>query len=72
MAIVAANGETANVLAERYNVPADALLRANNFRSAADIRPGTRLVIPVYTAGGSHVARQRAGATARVASVSPE
>ena len=56
MAIVAANGETANVLAERYNVPADALLRANNFRSAADIRPGTRLVIPVYTAGGSHVA----------------
>ena len=56
MAIVAANGETAKVLAERYNVPTDALLHANGFSSAGDIRPGTRLVIPVYQAGGSRVA----------------
>ena len=52
MAIVAANGETAAILAERYNVPRDALLHANGFANAGDIRPGTRLVIPVYTAGG--------------------
>ena len=56
MAIVAANGETASMLANRYNVPTDALLHANGFRSAADVRPGTRLVIPVYQAGGSRVA----------------
>ncbi len=56
MAIIAANGESASMLANRYNVPTDALLHANGFRSAADVRPGTRLVIPVYQAGGSHVA----------------
>ena len=56
MPIVAANGETAAVLASRYNVPTDALLHANGFRSAAEIRPGTRLVIPVYSANGARIA----------------
>ncbi|MBE7220637.1 MAG: peptidoglycan DD-metalloendopeptidase family protein [Caulobacteraceae bacterium] len=56
MSIVAANGESAAMLAARYNVPTDALIHANGFRSAAEIRPGTRLVIPVYQAGGSRVA----------------
>ena len=59
MSVIAANGESASVLANRYNVPTDALLHANGFRSAADVRPGTRLVIPVYQAGG-HVAENRA------------
>ena len=52
MAVIAANGDTANVLGERYNVPTDALLHANGLSSAADIRPGTRVVIPVYNANG--------------------
>lgn len=51
MPVIAANGETAAVLAARYNVPTDALLRANGFSSAAQVRAGTRIVIPVYTAG---------------------
>ncbi len=57
MAIIVANGETAAILGSRYNVPTDALLHANGFSSSGDLRPGTRLVIPVYNAnGGSRVA----------------
>ena len=50
MPVIAATGETAAILAARYNVPTDALLRANAFSSAAQVRPGTRIVIPVYSA----------------------
>lgn len=57
MAVIAANGESASVIAERYNVPTDALLRANGFASSGDVRPGTRIIIPVYNAaGGSRIA----------------
>ena len=64
MAVIAANGDTANVLGQRYNVPTEALLHANGLASAADIRPGTRVVIPVYNAGGG-------AAPARVAKAEP-
>ena len=57
MAVIAANGESAAVLGERYNVPTDALLRANGFSSASDVRPGTRVVIPVYNAAGAAPSR---------------
>ena len=63
MAVIAANGDTAKVLGERYNVPTDALLHANGLASASEIRPGTRVVIPVYNAGG--------GAPSRVAQAEP-
>ena len=53
MAVIAANGDTAGVLGQRYNVPTDALLRANGLSSSADIRPGTRVVIPIYNGGGA-------------------
>ena len=43
-------GETATVLANRYGVPADALLKVNGFSSASQVQPGSRLVIPVYRA----------------------
>ncbi len=49
MPIIAASGESARVLAERYNVPTDVLIRINGFASAAQIRPGTRVIIPVYS-----------------------
>lgn len=50
--IVVAQGETAGQLATRYGVPTDALLRANGFNIASQVQPGSRLVIPVYRAGG--------------------
>jgi len=48
--VVVANGETADTLSTRYGVPRDALIRTNGFGSAAEIKPGTRLVVPVYNA----------------------
>ena len=51
--VIAATGETASVLGQRYNVPTDVLLRVNGFASANDVRPGTRLIIPVYDATAS-------------------
>ncbi len=47
--IIVAQGETAAMLATRYGVPGDALVRVNGFSSASQIQPGARLVVPVYT-----------------------
>ncbi|WP_374305131.1 peptidoglycan DD-metalloendopeptidase family protein [Methylocella sp.] len=49
--VMVAQGDTAETLSRRYGVPADALARANGFTSAAQIQPGSRIVIPVYNAG---------------------
>jgi len=49
--ITVASGETAAMLATRFGVPTDALLRANGYSSAAQVQTGTRLIIPVYRAG---------------------
>lgn len=70
--ITVAQGETAGALATRYGVPTDALLRANGYSTAAQVQPGTRLVIPVYRAGsgGSAVARS-APAAAPAATTAP-
>ncbi|RNJ50312.1 peptidoglycan DD-metalloendopeptidase family protein [Methylocystis hirsuta] len=57
--IVVAQGETAAMLATRYGVPADALLRANGFNIASQVQPGSRLVVPVYRAGGAPVVATR-------------
>lgn len=46
-------GETASMLAGRYGVPADALLRVNGFTSAGQVKQGTRLTIPVYSANAA-------------------
>lgn len=48
--IVVAQGENAQILANRYGVPVDALVRTNGLSAASQILPGTRLVIPVYNA----------------------
>ncbi len=48
--VVVANGETADTIANRYGIPREALIHTNGFSSAAEVRPGTRLVIPVYNA----------------------
>jgi murein DD-endopeptidase MepM/ murein hydrolase activator NlpD len=46
-------GETASMLAGRYGVPADALLRVNGLTSPGQVKQGTRLVIPVYSANAA-------------------
>src|ERR1700730_5497881 len=48
--IVVAQGENAQILATRYGVPVDELVRTNGFASASQVRPGTHIVIPVYNA----------------------
>ncbi len=48
--VVVANGETVDTLSTRYGVPRDAIIRTNGFGSAAEIKPGTRLVVPVFNA----------------------
>jgi len=48
--IVVAQGETAVVLANRYGIPIDALVRSNGLSSASQIQPGSHIVIPVYNA----------------------
>jgi len=65
--ITLAQGENGEVLARRYGVPLDALVRANGFSSAAQLQPGTRVVIPVYNAAlaassGAHVPAASAAA----------
>ncbi|MGJ0533284.1 peptidoglycan DD-metalloendopeptidase family protein [Methylocystis sp.] len=62
--IVVAQGETAAMLATRYGVPTDALLRANGFNIASQVQPGSRLVVPVYRAGGAPVVATRASVPA--------
>ena len=54
--VTVGQGETATVLANRYGVPADALLRVNGYSSASQVTPGTRLTIPVYTASAAAAA----------------
>jgi murein DD-endopeptidase MepM/ murein hydrolase activator NlpD len=46
--VTLADGETPEMVANRYGVPADVLVRVNGFSSASEVTPGSRLVIPVY------------------------
>ena len=59
--ITVGGGDSGSILANRYNVPLDVLLRVNGFASATSIRPGGRIIIPVYNAdngsrSGEHAA----------------
>jgi murein DD-endopeptidase MepM/ murein hydrolase activator NlpD len=51
--IVLADGEDIEVISRRYGVPSAALLQANGFSNASQVHPGTRLIVPVYNAGGA-------------------
>ena len=50
--VVIAQGESLDMISSRYGVPRSALMTANGL-SNADVAPGTRIVIPVYNAGGA-------------------
>jgi murein DD-endopeptidase MepM/ murein hydrolase activator NlpD len=47
--VIAARGDTAYTLAQRYNVPADVIVQSNNLSGPLAIRQGQRLVIPKYS-----------------------
>lgn len=47
-AITVVRGDTVESIARKHGVPAFAILQTNGLRSAADLRPGQRLVIPRY------------------------
>jgi hypothetical protein len=53
-------GDSLNLIATRYGVPASAILEANGLKSAAQVSPGRQIVIPVYNAGGVAAAPVRA------------
>lgn len=55
--VVMAQGETPVMLANRYGVPADALVKANGYATTAAVHPGAKLIIPVYRANASAVAK---------------
>jgi murein DD-endopeptidase MepM/ murein hydrolase activator NlpD len=74
--IVVAQGENAQILARRYGVPVDALVRTNGLSAASAIQPGTRLVIPVYntalaTSSGARAAPKAAAKTTAQAKGTP-
>jgi murein DD-endopeptidase MepM/ murein hydrolase activator NlpD len=50
MPVVVAPGEDAGVIARRYGIPTEALVHANGYSSASEIRPGAHIVIPTYNA----------------------
>ncbi len=71
MPIVVAQGESTGVVARRYGIPEDALLRTNGFSSGAQVRPGTRLVIPIYNAALAASSGVHVGAHHEVAEHAP-
>nr|WP_280987132.1 M23 family metallopeptidase [Hansschlegelia quercus] len=56
-AITVGRGETVNTLANRYGVPASAILQANNLQNANDVTPGQQLIIPGYAGATVHQAQ---------------
>jgi murein DD-endopeptidase MepM/ murein hydrolase activator NlpD len=57
--IIVADGENIDVISRRYGVPQSALLEANGFTSASQVRPGARVIIPIYNANKSAGAEPR-------------
>ena len=56
--IVVAQGETLDMISSRYGVPKAALISANGL-SGPSLAPGSRLTIPVYSAGAAPAPRQQ-------------
>ena len=59
-AITVGQGDTASALSNRYGVPQDALLKVNGLSSASQIKPGSRLTIPVYSISNNEPAARTA------------
>ncbi len=63
--VVVGASDSVSTLSQRYGVPTSAILSANGYTSASQIKPGARVVIPVYNGNGPAVAEKPA--TDRVA-----
>lgn len=50
--ITVGSNDNLNTISQRYGVPASAILAASGMSSASQVKPGQRVVIPVYNAGG--------------------
>lgn len=66
-AVTVAQGESASVLAARYGVPMEALVKANGLSSASQVTPGKSLIIPVYNAAGRQASSALPSSTAVMA-----
>ncbi len=66
-AVTVGQGESASVLAARYGVPTEALVKANGLSSASQVTPGKSLVIPVYNAAGRQASSALPSSTAVMA-----
>ena len=70
--VVVAQGETAEIIAQRYGVPVATLLTLNGYKSHAHLAPGSRLTIPVYQAKGGRIASAAPAPVAPVGRRAPE
>ncbi len=61
--VVVGTNDSVSTLSQRFGVPSAAILSANGYDSASQVKPGARIVIPVFNgAGGSAVAAKPANA----------
>jgi murein DD-endopeptidase MepM/ murein hydrolase activator NlpD len=70
-AVTVARGQTVNSIARQHNVPAAAIIEANNLANPNALQPGQRLVIPRYVAGNTAGMRAVAAGTGNVHVVEP-
>ncbi len=70
--VVVAQGENAEIIAQRYGVPVATLLTVNGYSAHAQLSPGSRLTIPVYRAKGGRIAAAAPAPVAPVARHAPE
>lgn len=66
-AVIVGPGENLNMIANRYGVPASAILSANRIASAAQVTAGRQIIIPVYYAEGAPGAAARQPVSADLA-----
>ena len=51
--VTVASGETVEIIARKYGVPASAIMQTNGFRDGTALRPGQRVVIPRYVSASA-------------------
>src|SRR5215212_6099215 len=51
--VTVANGDSLATISNRYGVPAQAILSANDMKSGAQVTPGRSIVIPIYNASAA-------------------
>lgn len=69
--VTLATGESVNTLSNRYGVPVSAILAANGLAAGANPPPGTRIIIPVYSASARSAGAQVAQASSPSSAPTP-